>query len=132
MNRPLLRITAFLLLALWLPATQHCGLEAAGLFGDAMECHEPDGCATPHEESHCDTDNCQPIENTAYKSSLNAIHVAAPLALTCLCCLHEITPETIVVPLVSPERANPPPELAPTWQFVARAALSPRAPTTVS
>jgi len=127
-----MRIAAFLLLALWLPATQHCGLEAAGLFSHAMECHEADDCPTPPLQSHCDTDNCQPIEDTAYKTSSTTIEIAAPLALTCLCCLHEITPETIVVPLISPERTNTPPELVPTWRFVARAAGEPRAPSTVS
>lgn len=120
------------MLALWLPATQHCGLEAAGVIAASVDCHEPSDCKVPHAQSHCDTDNCQAVETPAYKNSLTTLKVAEPAVLTCLCCLHVISPETIVVPLISPERSNTPPELAPTWRFVARAAAMPRAPTTVS
>lgn len=132
MNRPLLRIAALLLLALWLPATQHCGLEAAGLIDGASECHDPTACDAPHNQSHCDLDNCQPVENSAYNPAGNTILITAPLALFCLSDLPVITPETGVILSLAPERTNPPPELAPTWQFVARAALSPRAPSPVS
>lgn len=127
--RHLRTFAALLMLALWLPATQHCGLEAAGLFGPAVECHNDADCASPHEQSHCDADNCQPIENSAYKSSLNLLQIAAPEAFTCLFCLHVISPETIVLALVSPERTDAPPELAPSWRFLARAVASPRAPS---
>lgn len=125
-------IIALLLLALWLPATQHCGLEAAGMISSAVDCHEANDCQTPHEKSNCDADNCQAVENAAYKNSLTVLKIDTPAVLTCLCCLHEITPETIWVPLISPERTTTPPELAPSWHFIARAAPSPRAPTTVS
>lgn len=132
MTNRLRTIIALLLLALWLPATQHCGLEAAGVIAASVDCHEPSDCTSPHAQSHCATDNCDLVENTAYKTSLGTLKIAAPSVLTCLCCLHEITPETIVVPLISPARTNTPPELAPTWRFVARAAAMPRAPTTVA
>jgi len=123
------KFVALLLLALWLPATQHCDLEAAGLIGNPADCHESIDCTNLHEKSHCDTDNCQPVENTAYKASLKVIQIAAPVALSCLCCLNEISAKTILIPLVSPERSTTPLELVPTWQFSVRAAPPARAPS---
>lgn len=114
-------IVACVLLALWLPATLHCSLEQAGLLG------EKDGCV-----DRCATDNCGVLETGLLKLTTDTVKVPAPSVLTCLCCLREITPETIIVPLVSPERTNSPPELAGTWQFAVRAAPPPRAPSLVS
>lgn len=127
--RPLI---ALLLLALWLPVTQHCGLEAAGVLGSEAECHISGDCEADHAKAPCDADNCQSVEDGAYKPSFSPRLVTGPSVLACLCCLRVISPETIVVPLVSPARTNPPPELTPSWQFIARAAPSPRAPTAVS
>lgn len=123
---------ALLLLALWLPATQHCGLEAAGWLDVNADCHAQADCRDGHDKAACDADNCQSVESGAYKSQPHLLKVPAPVVLACRCCLHVISPETIVVPLVSPARTNPPPELAPSWRFIARAAPAPRAPTLVS
>lgn len=125
-------LVALLLLALWLPATQHCGLEATGWLGNEAECHTDGGCQADHAKAPCDADNCQSVEDGAYKSPASPRLVLGPSVLSCLCCLRVISPETIVVPLVSPARTNPPPELTPSWQFIARAALPARAPTAVS
>lgn len=123
---------ALLLLALWLPATQHCDLEAAGLLAGHDECHSGQDCAGGHQDDPCAADVCALVEDAAYKSTFAAITVAAPTALTCLCCLHEITPATVLISLVSPERTDAPPELAPTWCFVTRTALPARAPDLVA
>jgi len=121
---------ALLLLALWLPATQHCGLEAAELWDAPRDCHAVP-CEAGHDQSTCEMDSCQFVEDSAYRSTFDGLKLSAPILnqLTCWCCLHEITPTTIVVPLISPAQTNAPPELAPTWQFIARATGSPRAPT---
>lgn len=123
-------IIAVLLLAIWLPVTQHCGLEAAGLLVTAIDCHDTSDCASDHDQTTCGTDGCQIVEDGSYKSNLDTLTLLPPVlsALTCLCCLHDITPETIIVSLISPARSDAPPELAPTWQFTSRAAPSPRAP----
>lgn len=119
-------IVALLLLALWLPATQHCGLEAAGVLN--ADCHAPGDASSDHDKSPCDTDNCQSVEAGAYTSHFLIIQIAPPAVFACLPGLPEIFRPTIQVPLIARSRTNPPPELAPTWQFIARAAPSPRAP----
>lgn len=120
--------TSLLLLALWLPVTQHCGLEVAGLIGTPVDCHAESSRPESHNESHCDTDHCELVENSAYKASLGALKMTGPVVLTCFCCRHEIIAETIVVPQISPARSTTPPELAPTWHFVTRAVAEARAP----
>jgi hypothetical protein len=119
--RRLRSLAAWLLVVLWLPATLHCSLEQAGLLGGDEACAES-----------CATDNCDVLESGLFKSTTAVLKVPAPTALTCLCCLNEITPETIVVPPLSPEGTVSPPELARTWQFTARAAPPPRAPSPAS
>lgn len=123
MNR-LTRIVALLLLALWLPATLHCDLEAAGVAPASVVCqdeHAPD--------SH-GTDNCALVENGTFKASSTLLKVSAPALLACrLCCLAALLPPPVFVPLVSPERTDSPPELVRVWHFDHRAALPSRAPT---
>jgi hypothetical protein len=126
MNR-LRQCLVLLLVALWLPATLHCALESSGLFGSAAICCT-DEHTTAAGDNHCETDSCAVLESNLVRPVGTDLVVPAPVALACLFCLIEITPETIIVPTVSPERTHCPPELARTWQFVARAALSPRAP----
>lgn len=117
------RFIALFLLALWLPATQHCDLEAAGLAPASVTCQE-EHVADTHA-----ADNCTLVENGTYKHASALLKVPAPaLAVACLCCLVELTPRPIFVPLVSPEQTDTPPELTRTWQFLARTALPARAP----
>jgi hypothetical protein len=118
---------ALLLLALWLPATQHCGLEAAGLL--KTDCHTNAATSPDHKQSPCDTDNCQSIESGAYTSHFLNVQIAPPVAFASLLDL-PLMPRlhAIQVPLLAAPRTSPPPELAPAWRFIARAAPSPRAP----
>jgi hypothetical protein len=120
---------ALLLLALWLPATQHCGLEAAGVLTSAVECHDAASCDEPQGTSPCDLDNCQSIEDAAYKAKQTYVQLSTPVELACLCCLNAITPKTIIVSMITPAQTDAPPELAPSWQFTTRAAPAPRAPS---
>lgn len=111
-------LAAWWLLALWLPATLHCSLDQAGVFGETQPCAEA-----------CATDNCDVLESGLFNSAGVSLKVPAPSVLLCLCCLTEVAPEPPVVPALSPEGTVSPPELARTWQFTARAALPPRAPS---
>ena len=120
--RRLRSLTACLLLALWLPATLHCALEQAGLLRADTACID-----------QCLSDNCDQLENGLYNKFASVALKAPTFApLLCLCCLNEITPETIIVPLLSPERTSCPPELPRSWQFVSRAAPLPGAPSLAS
>ncbi|MBE36111.1 MAG: hypothetical protein CMI16_11265 [Opitutaceae bacterium] len=122
-------IAVLLLLTLWLPATQHCGLEAAGLMPSSMECHDSDqDCDAPKPQTACESDNCELIEDAVYKAKQNRVELAAPMIQSCLCCLTKISPETIIVRMISPARSDVPLEMAPSWQFISRAAPIARAP----
>lgn len=119
-----LRHISLLLLALWLPATLHCDLEAAGLIPPILSCqdqHAPDTHAG---------DSCALVENGHYHGAIALLKAPAPSLLACtLCCVALLTPPPVAVPLVSPERTDSPPELIRVWQFDRRAALPSRAPT---
>lgn len=113
-------IFALLLATLWLPATLHCALEEAGVIGAACDVEEADPCAQ---------DSCTTVEATHYKSSDLLAAVSAPTLFVCLDLAELIPTETIIVPLVSPERSDCPLEVPRTWHFATRAALPARAPS---
>ena len=114
--------------ALWLLATQHCGLESVGLF--AQNCEQADG------QHNCGTgthyDGCQVVEGASYKTSNGNVKVAAPALapdfhLFCICLLNPVPTELAVKP--SWQYSDRPRIWVPNWSFVQRAALSPRAPS---
>ena len=122
--RRFLPLLSLLLLATWLPATEHCALEAAGFFAETC----PDGCAgTPGEKDGCDT-----VENGAYKLSGDTLKVPAPDLFVCVChlCLHQIQSDATfeLVPAFGALHERPR-DWVPSWQFVRRAAPPSRAPT---
>ena len=93
-----------------------------------MDCHDAADCDDQDQSATCNLDNCQSIEDTAYKAKQTYVQLTTPVELACLCCLNVISPETIIVRMISPARSDVPPELAPLWAFTSRAAQSPRAP----
>lgn len=118
------RLIALAVLAVWLPATLHCALEAAGL--DAwFGCHEE----AAHDADHCTDDACHAIEGFAYKPDAAAVRVPPPApALLCHCLL--CLAPSLALPATEPATPAPePPALARSWQFVRRAAPPARAPS---
>ena len=116
-------------MALWLLATQHCGLEAAGLFAAHDEAPEAAGCCAGSEG--CASDGCATVEEGEYRSDQRMAAIPAPALLTVTLLLgHESTPalELRETPLVG-ELFERPRDWVTTWQFAQRAALSPRAPS---
>jgi hypothetical protein len=120
------RLAALLLLALWLPATLHCALAVISPFDSTGTCCTDEPASVGDDP--CATDSCAVLESNLVRPDGDELVVPTPVVVAGLWYLIEITPETVIVPTVSPERAHCPPELARTWQFVARAALPPRAP----
>lgn len=124
----LLTIVALFMAALWLPATQHCGLEAAGVL--PSHCEQSEGSDDCAGEDSCAQDGCKLLESGNYSGSVSAVKVVGPSLVTCFCliCLNSIpaAPDDgpkILVPLC--ERTL---DWVPTWQFEHRAALPPGAP----
>lgn len=125
--RRLLPFIACLLAVLWLPATSHCGLETAGLWLHDHEAETSTDCAS----LSCDRDLCESVEAGNFKNSAATVKVNAPLLAVCVTRLVLLTAADAPgegCP-VSPRTTDSPPELARTWQFSARTALLPGAPS---
>jgi hypothetical protein len=116
--------TAWLLLILWLPATQHCALGESGLV--APTCGG--GCSQGPTEA---PDLCSTVEAGAYRPAANILRASAPDLSARPC--HVVVAESslaafsaqVVFPATVLER---PREWTATWHFVRRAAPAPRAP----
>lgn len=124
--KTLFKFAALLLLALWLPATQHCDLEAAGLLHQGDHATHADASCS-HE---CKNDVCATAEGAAY-SKIAASLTVPPPTVRVLFVLAEITPLIRETPGSDVARKGGPPEiqvLTRTWQFARRTALPVRAP----
>ena len=120
------QLVALAVLALWLPATLHCALEAAGFDGVFA-------CADGHETGAHDEaprDACDVIEGAAFKPAANTTALPRPSLCACLLCFVAPPPAIDLTPPVTgvSEQVAAPPEIARAWVFVERAALPPRAP----
>jgi hypothetical protein len=119
---------AWLLLALWVPATAHCQLESA--FDLFVCCDHED--AVPHQDADCQTDACASVESGAYRTE-----TPPPLGLPPAFLLAFAVAEIAAEPLLPPPSgfmatALSPPELPRGWQFSLRTALPVRAPSLAS
>ena len=124
--RRLSSLLCFLLLAVWLPATEHCALEAAGVL--AQIC--PEGCAANSDAKvGCDT-----LEEGQYRLADTTLKAPAPDLFACMCqiCLWQIQSDmTRELVLQSAPPLERPQDWITTWNFVRRAAPPSRAPTTL-
>lgn len=114
----------------WLLATQHCGLEGAGLLSLHCETAEGvEGCAT--DTGHA-ADGCEMVESGNYKSGINMLKAPAPqfVAQLCVVCVPALVPVLAPAePAASRAYAERPRDWVPVWRFVQRTALAPRAPS---
>lgn len=126
------RFIAVVLLALWLPTTQHCGLEAAGLITAETPHGTEAGCCQTGSD-RCAHDGCNVVEGNLAKSSNEAIKVPMPslAACTCFLCLQVLPPVVAVEPIFAVTASESPEHWVPVWQFVRRAAPLSRAPSLV-
>lgn len=123
------RIIAVAFLALWLPVTQHCSLEAAGLIAA-----EPQHAATAQccdTNARCSHDGCNVVENGVIKPVGEAAKVLAPDLSACLCfiCLQLAQPGMLDESVLLVSAPEHPLDWVSTWQFVRRAAPLARAPS---
>ena len=123
----LFSFAAFVLLALWLPATNHCALESAGVLGTLACEHE----ATPEEdcEHTCAADVCERIESASFSKNVKALHVLPPSA-SCVDLPLLLAPPEREPDRATASRGDPPAVrvLQHTWAFARRTALPARAP----
>lgn len=119
------RLSAVLLLALWLPATLHCSLEHVGLL--SQTCAED--CAS--DQSHA-PDGCGTVEDGSYRPTGSALQVATPALYACIdeLCL----PSWQNAPVCPDEVARfgafgESRDWISSWQFVRRLAPPSRAPS---
>lgn len=125
------RISVLILLAVWLTATQHCALEAAGLWGGSDK-EKSHACCSSN--GPCTEDGCHVVERSSIPASNLSVKVPAPDLLTCTFLLYMqlIVPNTIVEPSAEyAEGIERPLGWVPTWHFERRAAPSPRAPSVI-
>ncbi len=122
------RIFSLALLALWLPATLHCDLEAAGL-GPLFHC--ADGHGADEHDDGASRDACDLLESGTFKLAANTAVLPPPALCSCLLCLVAPLPTITLTPTPTgvTDRIAAPPEVARTWHFLVRAALPSRAPS---
>lgn len=123
------KLFAVFWVATWLLATQHCGLEAAGVFEQHTAVDQK--CCSGGEP-HCSHDGCDTVENGNYKVDSDVPTVPVPQFVECFCliCCHiSAPPLEASVDDLSWKYIERPLNWVPTWQFVQRAAPAPRAPS---
>lgn len=123
--RRVFQFTALVVLALWLPTTVHCNLEAL-LSWQAETC-----CGDHAEKPSAPVDHCG-VEDGSYRMTTASVVVAAPDLLLCWCGQVVWAAPAVEATAPAPDFSESPPGLTRTWQFVERAALPARAPTRVS
>jgi hypothetical protein len=116
-------VAASALLVIWIPATSLCLAENAGLVADNDHCR---GCPSSQASACC------ALASAAYKLDDNG-SVIVPLPGNSA----PLSPDTVDVhpPLLiclARNGCESPPELRSSWQFCARAAANPRAPSSAS
>lgn len=123
---------ALVLLALWLPTTQHCRLEAAGVI-EPEASHDTASACCENAGNACAHDGCKVVEGSLVKSTHGATKAPAPTLLACasFLCLQSVTPDTSVKPVLAVTAADRPREWVPAWHFVRRTAPPSRAPSLV-
>lgn len=125
------RISVLMLLAVWLTATQHCAMEAAGIWGGA---HGETNHASCASGGPCTNDGCHVVERGSITASQSSVKVPVPdlQALTCQLFVQLVVPSTIAErPAEYSEGMERTIGWVPTWHFERRAAPSPRAPSLI-
>jgi len=122
-----MRMVGWLLVALWLPVTQHCLVETITGLGYLSCCTHSD--AIPHQDNDCDEDACAVVESGDYFVPDNSFCLVPALVLVADLCadkLFDLKDWTGVqrhLPGLAPDA------LGRSWQFLLRAAPSIRAPS---
>jgi hypothetical protein len=125
-----LRFVALLLLAVWLPVTKHCMIEAAGMLDVASHGATDSGCCVDPEP--CADDNCEIVEQGLSAPSGNSVKVLAA-QFVAIADFLSVPPgaerEETGVSVQWNGALEQPFEWVPAWHFEHRTALPSRAPS---
>jgi len=116
-------IVAVALLALWMPATSLCLAENAGLVANSDHCR---GCPSQQASPCC------VLASAPYKLDDNGSVVMPWLGGSVSLFRDTVEVHRPLVVCLEGNGCESPPELRSSWQFCARAAANPRAPSSVS
>lgn len=123
--RHLSKFLALVLAALWLPVTQHCSLEAAGVLSWQ--------CATDCESGGADfADGCVTVEKAPSKVAAGRVEAQAPVLFACLGLRDPVFSSLLAESDIADSQAasfERPGNWVPIWSFSRRAAPPSRAPT---
>lgn len=125
---------AILLATLWLPVSSHCLVLEVSSGLESLSCctHTAAQEAAPHPEDDCATDTCSVVEDAKYKHTLQRVTVPA-LDLHLLFELPPLREPALPLCASRPHQLDDSLARLPmAWQFSARTALPPRAPSFVS
>ena len=125
------RFIAVALLALWLPATLHCAIEAAGIEFTAHDDHH----ASTSCKDVCTDDACHSIEGVSLNKTNSGLRACPPAIASLDNFLFNLLSPPLATDRLTVPFAHDPPEvqrLHRTWQFVRRAALPARAPDLIA
>jgi hypothetical protein len=130
--QPLRTAMVSMLVITWLLAISHCRAEVVPGF-EFLRCvpefHEP--CETGHSSDPCENTDCCRVESAQYSAPRQHEILALPLAATAQAGIFNVVQLPIPKNIGCGVPRAAPPELAQCWQFLYRAAPSPRAPSLV-
>ncbi len=117
---------AWLLAALWLPATLHCAAETSGWF-DVVDCCGGDDAASPTAGGHEELDHCATLELGVPREDLGVAVLNVPVVALLEILRPARAADIAVVDGVTPRLAAPP-EIDGSWRVVERVVAPARAP----
>lgn len=126
------KFACLILIGLWVPLTQHCGLQAAGFIPTEISHTDSVECCT--DGSSCHHDTCKVVESGVIKLANEAIKAPSPEMIVLLCIACQLP---TLADLQGEVRAlengdERPLDWTAQWQFVRRAAPLSRAPSVIS
>lgn len=126
------RVISILLVALWLPATTHCALEALTEHPGDLECLTVCSHGGGTSSEHLALDSCEIVESGAAK--IDNLHAVAPppslLIFGCLCRLQAAAMDEAEALSPATYAAAHPDYWIPSRHLASRAVALARAPTT--
>ncbi len=117
---------AWLLAALWLPATLHCAAETSGWF-DVVDCCGGDDAPASAASGHEELDHCATLGLGVPREDLGVAVLSVPVVA-----LLQILPPSLAAETAAPNGVTPrlaaPPEIGGLWRATRRVVAAAQAP----